>query len=517
MGLTLRRSSSGRAWALLGAMFAALAGLGCSTTPQHRTTGALAARAPDFERVRFRLEEGVQEVSPNWVLHPRLGMFEIDSRDASGFVVRVYPTGSTVRQDSGQTDPASTAPTSPALLQAHGELREASRGLPDRGQWRDSFALISRGGSEVTLYAPPTRKGSGTPSIWSRRDGTWTAEPQAWPAFRHEYGGIAVGDFDGDARLDVALAMHLQRFTALLADSGASWREQAAGLPGNRGARESGVAAATLRDRRADRLVLLRESDGVPPGPDASAGLAEYVWSGDAWRSHPIEPWLAGASLSLAQLPGCRPLLSVVPSGNNQTPVFERRRGRWEALDVSGALGPLPASLWYLSASRAGQMDGAGCQDLVLARWARTGKGWLPRIDVLLRDRGRDWHRMSIQPASPHRITALALNRSRAGDALLLSGDTLGRLSLYRMEGQDLAWIGTLEASEWRRGCAVSHIEALPAPEVGARWIVGFAGEGDLFAMDRCTRGGGLSEIDWLPQPPPNGAGPAEPALSGRH
>ena len=236
---------------------------------------------------------------------------------------------------------------------------------------RDGFVLRDLGGGRQELLAPPPRKTLGVPQRWVASADGWSRLPLPLPAGSYDYGSAASGDFDADGRADLALAMHLHGFAALLARDGQPWQDAAAGLPTSAAdapLHGSGVGVAVLPQRGGDRLLLLREASGRRGAADAqAAGLAEYRWDGRRWHTEPIAPRLLGSGLALATTPRCPPLLAVKAAANNHLPLFERTDGRWTVLAP-----PLhETATWYTSAIAAGDFDGRGCADLAVARRVR--------------------------------------------------------------------------------------------------------------------------------------------------
>jgi hypothetical protein len=116
----------------------------------------------------------------------------------------------------------------------------ATTGLPVGGMWRASFVIADVNGDGIPdIVAPPIRLGNGKLRVWlGDGKGSFTEWPLSFsedgkpePRFTIDYGGVAVGDIDGDGKMDIVCASHGQGLVALFGDGKGGFRIVRAGLP----------------------------------------------------------------------------------------------------------------------------------------------------------------------------------------------------------------------------------------------------------------------------------------------
>jgi hypothetical protein len=128
----------------------------------------------------------------------------------------------------------------PPRVEGRLKLRKvASPGLPDGGMWRASFVVADMNRDQIPdVISPPPRVGDGTLHIWL---GDGKGSFAEWPLtftqggeqkpFSIDFGGVDIGDIDGDGNLDVVTASHGFGLVSLFGDGKGSFRIVREGLP----------------------------------------------------------------------------------------------------------------------------------------------------------------------------------------------------------------------------------------------------------------------------------------------
>jgi FG-GAP-like repeat len=162
-------------------------------------------------------------------------------------------------------------------------------GLPLTGQWRSNFVVADIDGDGIPdIVAPPFRGGDRSLHIWL---GDGKGHFREWPlTFTDEmgrpnagvglgYGGVAVGDIDGDGKLDIVAASHGGGLASFFGDGKGGFRVVMTGLP-RKGVSSQAVA---LLDADGDGKLDLVASKDVPdtmPGAIDKAQVRVYLYRG---------------------------------------------------------------------------------------------------------------------------------------------------------------------------------------------------------------------------------------------
>jgi len=157
---------------------------------------------------------------------------------------------------------------SPARESGRIRLEAVARsGLPAGGLWRASFVIADMNGDGIPdIVAPSSRVGDARLHIWiGDGKGGFSAWPLQFvedgkprPDFSLDYGGVAVGDIDGDGHQDIVAASHAAGLVSLFGDGKGTFRIVRTGLP----TRNFSAQAIALLDADGDgKLDIVASTD----------------------------------------------------------------------------------------------------------------------------------------------------------------------------------------------------------------------------------------------------------------
>lgn len=455
--------------------------------------------------------------------------FDVASYDEDSFQVKIY------KVDNTAAPPAPAGPTEQELEAVAAGYRNAtgttdrlalapfSQGLPDRGQWRNGFKIADMNGDgHPDIVHGPARKSLGGPVIFlGDGKGSWRRwSGLRFPPLAYDYGDVAVADFNGDGRPDLALAVHLRGVIALVSDGQGSFQEWGKGLdfevPGQ-GGDAGGFSSRTLEaadwngDGRPDLVSIgegPRMAGNLSPGAGgrvvagSAYGAMVYLNQGDGtWvRKDEVSASskLFGEDLAVADFTNDGRLDMILGSSVFGETDILRIGGTTDGVGTKAELSGLRPSS-YVGAVDVADLNRDGRPDLAVGYLSREAGVWRTGIDVFLaRDprAGGGWDRKGVAMVEGRPwLTALD-----SGD---LDGD--GKLDLAATTGEGEVWIllgkgdGSFEREDspeipTKGGCRgydvkLENLDADPADELVAE----FAGEPSaLFAPTQCLSEGGM-------------------------
>ncbi len=333
-------------------------------------------------------------------------------------------------------------------------LRPFDRGLPRSGQWRNGFVLVDiNGDGNLDIVHGPPRKHPGSPRIFlGDGAGGWTPWREAtYPRRAFDYGDVAVADFDGDGRPDIALAMHLLGSAVMVQREPGRFVDWSAGLdyetPSNRGTAFSSRALAAADwngDGRPDLVEFgegprLAVQAGTVETRNGSYGPRVYLNQGDgSWvpytEGQETRQQAFGDSLAVADLDGDGRLDFTTSTGlmSYREVVYLGQDGSgWKPVEIDG----LRRSA-YLTGTGTGDFDGDGVADPAYAYRSYEGGTWRSGIDVFLH-RSDGWARAPVTMREDRvAFTGLATGDVDGdGHTDLVALDEDGTLSIFLGDG----------------------------------------------------------------------------------
>lgn len=168
----------------------------------------------------------------------------------------------------------------------------SSEGLPSTGQWRESIAFFDMNGDgHMDIVAPRPRlasKAYDKPVVWyGDGKGKWSESLLDVPPAGYDYGSIAVGDFDGDGTVDIALGMHAQGLKVLKGTDGGKYVDFSEGLPNKGEFVSRALVSADFTNDGISDIAAVSEAQFGPDTAFPSGGRVCYR-SKEGWRCDPV-------------------------------------------------------------------------------------------------------------------------------------------------------------------------------------------------------------------------------------
>lgn len=461
-------------------------------------------RLPKKE-IRYR------KLADGWVRVAPYFSYRLEREDEQYLYVREYAPPARAAPTPALAAPAPAAPP-PAVAPTLGQvdrltLAPFSDGLPSTGQWRNHFALADlNGDGSVDLVHGPPRKGGGEPRVFlGDGSGHWRLWSDAsYPPGAYDYGAVAVADFNGDGRLDIAAAAHQKGISVLLGDGQGRFSTRS---------RPADFEPAEA-DRFTTRALLARDwnRDGRPDlvalgeGPNR-AGASSLGWviylnqENGRWQKHaqPAVPTRTfGDALAVGDFNGDGHddlLTASLVMGNRDIVHYGGAQVRTVTVEALR-----PPSLVFSVASA--DFDGDGRDDLALGSLSREASGWQSLIEVLLAQPDGTWRRRTLHSVAS-RNTPYALGVGDVdgdGHKDLAALDDTGTLRLFLGDGAgNFALEGSPELPPLGRGCRGYHV-ALADLNRDRRdeIIAAFASEVSAMSGEPGCPGGGRLQA-WTP------------------
>ncbi len=427
------------------------------------------------------------------------------------------------------------------------------QGLPQKGQWRNSFGIGDlNGDGHLDIAFGPSRKGRARPNIFlGDSQGHWQWwEAAQFPNQPYDYGDTEVADFTGDGKPDLAFGIHLRGLLVLKSEGEGRFSPWSQGIALERPGQGDAATAFSSRsigaidwnkDGRLDLMALGEGPKGVKGGPkkivgemiNTARGFVVFLNNGDG-------TWTP------ARIDEERDSSSMFDFGDDFAVGDFNRDGRFDVVSATNRLGnrwilgignenktvkrqeltPIRAR-GFLRAVEVTDLNRDRTDDLVVSYLSRDLNDWRSGIDILLADGKLGWDRHPLVVNS----TKVAFSAIGIGD---LDGDKNSDLVTATEDGQILVFLGEGKKGKWSQELSPE----LPSAQAGCRGydvqlvdldgdhrdeiIIAFAGEteglpsfGTTLSKEGCVGGGSIRVFKLGPAPAaPTKSAAATPARS---
>ena len=455
-----------------------------------------------------KVEGRYQRVNADTVRILPHSVYRLHSEDAQNFYVKNYLPVEQPPAVARMQNPVRAM--QPLPVTARVSFSETDSGLPQRGQWREAFAIADMNGDgRPDIVTSPARR-TLTPPVIFLNDGDgrfrrWTTT--TFPKLPYDYGAVAVTDFNGDGHADIAIASHLVGIAVVVGDGKGGFTAFNDGLPAMRAGERTNVSFASRALRAVDwdgdgrmDLAIQQEAGGGNPLTTKPDNFVVFLNRGDRWQllDAGTGEAIPGDRIAIADLDGDgRPDAVLASAVRGDKRLVRMNRGA--AIDVVELSG-LPDGA-FIETIAAGDLNGDRRPDILVSLTSWDGAQWIAGLDALINDGGRYIQSPLWRDASRDAISALAI--------VDLDGDGRGDVVALRKNGGLMSFVAdgngfftqdsAMPVPAWRTGCIGVDIQPIA---VGPRrmLVASFAGEPSAMEVPpRCRNEGGIAVIAVTP------------------